>query len=780
MQRLLPRLKDARRALLIAPPGAGKTHCALHVAAALQQPVEVLVPTQQLVGQWRSRIANDVVALDAGTEPRPLRVQTYAKGDKPFWPTALVILDEAHHLLARWGEWVQRRLDDSHCVLGLTATPPLGKRGLGQFQALVGSEAVEIECAPLVKEGHLSPYLELVWPTLVEAEDAIEWTEVGQMLARLERQLEPEFERWLRERLQEDPVALTESLFVDQDGLLRSLCRVARARGLALPLDIRREAAIVGPASLHDYLTAFAAFRPNRPLLGALLERCGYVKQRGAVGIRLKRDPILNSRSVNQSKLRGLLQIIEHEDRVRGDDLRALVICERDAAQDRVSARFALRRLLSDEVGNRLDPVLVTGNAFWIDNDLWARFEQTPPKPLLELAWRRVDDHRELDVSTWEVAARVDFATRLLREGVSRCLVGTRHLLGEGWDCPQVNCVVDLTGIRSPVTVNQVRGRALRLDPQDPAKVATLWEVLVLGPGLPGAERAVEAFVQRHQHTLGLDHRGRIRCGADRVFGEAELTVQKLAGRTPELQRAMVQRLQAWADARHHWRIGAPYRDRRQWRLEGLQDPTAGVVPRQALRQSDTVSAKRGALSLQIRSKKRRGILSLIAATAAASLGMIKAPLALAGLPLLFLALRRLRQSQPLKRGQRRAILQALHDALTLCDENFIGELAIEEGSVGLDGPPACSQFFCEQLRELFEAIRYPRYLLIDDVGRAWQVPATLGSNRALADTFAEAWARRVGACRLIYTRCPAGMEVLREIWSKQEETALRTIEIWE
>ena len=43
-------------------------------------------------------------------------------------------------------------------------------------------------------------------------------------------------------------------------------------------------------------------------------------------------------------------------------------------------------------------------------------------------------------------------------------LVGTRELLGEGWVCPPLNVLVDLTVAETGASVQQMRGRTLRLD----------------------------------------------------------------------------------------------------------------------------------------------------------------------------------------------------------------------------------------------------------------------------------------------------------------------------
>jgi hypothetical protein len=68
----------------------------------------------------------------------------------------------------------------------------------------------------------------------------------------------------------------------------------------------------------------------------------------------------------------------------------------------------------------------------------------------------------------WRPRRWVPLATGLLEAGETRVLVGTRALVGEGWDAPCVNCLVDLTTATTGVSVRQLRGRSLRLDPGDP------------------------------------------------------------------------------------------------------------------------------------------------------------------------------------------------------------------------------------------------------------------------------------------------------------------------
>ena len=66
------------------------------------------------------------------------------------------------------------------------------------------------------------------------------------------------------------------------------------------------------------------------------------------------------------------------------------------------------------------------------------------------------------------------------RPGRTQVLVGTRALLGEGWDAPSANTLIDLTSVTTATGVQQLRGRILRLDPAWPTKTAHAYDVVCL------------------------------------------------------------------------------------------------------------------------------------------------------------------------------------------------------------------------------------------------------------------------------------------------------------
>lgn len=70
--------------------------------------------------------------------------------------------------------------------------------------------------------------------------------------------------------------------------------------------------------------------------------------------------------------------------------------------------------------------------------------------------------------------------TTLLINNKINVLVGTRSLLGEGWDAPCVNSLVLASSVGSFMLTNQMRGRAIRIDKNNPEKVSSIWHLVAI------------------------------------------------------------------------------------------------------------------------------------------------------------------------------------------------------------------------------------------------------------------------------------------------------------
>ena len=180
----------------------------------------------------------------------------------------------------------------------------------------------------------------------------------------------------------------------------------------------------------------------------------------------------------------------------------------------------------------------------------------------------------------WTSGQWVAHVTGFFAAGGTRALVGTRGLLGEGWDAPAITTLVDLTTATTPTAVVQTRGRALRIDPANPEKVALLWSVVCVQEGHVAGANDWERYARKHRGYFTVDETGAGR----RRRGRGGLLVQRLppagGARLPGLDARMLVRGEGRDVVRDRWLSGAAYSDRVEHVVRVLPDKP---VPTEAI-----------------------------------------------------------------------------------------------------------------------------------------------------------------------------------------------------
>jgi superfamily II DNA or RNA helicase len=162
--------RQAGRGVVVLPTGAGKTVLALMAVAQLQARTLVVVPTLELVEQWRTALierlgapAEAVGQLGGGRRDlRPLTVATYDSASmrgRQLPQFGLLVLDEAHHLPATTYRTIARKVDAPY-RLGLSATPERADGRHADLAHLLGPEVYRRLPADLAAERHISTYRE--------------------------------------------------------------------------------------------------------------------------------------------------------------------------------------------------------------------------------------------------------------------------------------------------------------------------------------------------------------------------------------------------------------------------------------------------------------------------------------------------------------------------------------------------------------------------------------------------------------------------------------------
>jgi hypothetical protein len=243
-------------------------------------------------------------------------------------------------------------------------------------------------------------------------------------------------------------------------------------------------------------------------------------------GMRQGRSPGDLVLTFSEAKDPAVARILAAEGEALGERLRAIVITDFERLssgvqrlkgvldQDAGSALRVFLHLAQDPRTRSLAPMLVTGSRFYcpreIAETLIRMFEEADWKNGLEYTCKIIpldwDDVVEIDGEgrDWTPRTYVRLATQVFEKGVSRCLVGTRAIFGEGWDALSLNTLIDLTSVTTSTSVQQLRGRTLRLDPNWHRKVSHHWDVICVAPEFERGKIDLQRFVARHERFWSL------------------------------------------------------------------------------------------------------------------------------------------------------------------------------------------------------------------------------------------------------------------------------------
>jgi superfamily II DNA or RNA helicase len=505
-----------------------------------------------------------------------------------------LVLDECHHLASLWGYLVRAvtsELEDVHTI-GLTATTPseLSGEEARLYNSLLGPVDFQIPTPAVVRDGHLAPYQELAYFTTPLASER-EWlaerhARFAELLDHLHDtppadQEDLAFGPWvigrIRYRDTGDGAARVpfSTLAARRPELARAGLRYLTSAGLELPDDAPRGEGWREPPTIDDWLVLISDYalgclraHPGEAAeqrfseLQVALRDLGFVLTRQ--GVRRGGSEVDRVLTASAAKPLGAIEILAAEAETRGDSLRAVILCdtERGERQPEGSplalsggARGVLRALGGDIRTAALRPLLVTGSTVACLPDDAPRFAEG-----LGAAESQLEDGLTL-LSTpgWDTRSWVGSAGRALAEGMTQVMVSTRALLGEGWDAPSLNVVVDLTTVAADVSVRQMRGRALRLDPRDPEKLASNWDVVCVAADLARGTADYGRFVRRHAHLHAPCEDGSIESGVSHVHAALSPYLPPADAELPLLNAYEIARAGDVIGARKRWRIGEPY-----------------------------------------------------------------------------------------------------------------------------------------------------------------------------------------------------------------------------
>lgn len=522
---------------VVAPPGSGKTVLGLQVMLKLNKPALIIAPTIAVRNQWVDRFCELFLQTDQVPEwisydihrPAFVTVSTYQglhaacndlkgkhSGDANLAEIVRLlkeqnvqtfIADEAHHLKNEWWNTLTKlKAALSPTLVGLTATPPYDVTGAEweRYIDLNGPIDAEITVPELVREGDLCPHQDYIYYSQLSPEEYRVICEYRENIDRLFTDIQKD----------EELIAALESLpaWTDPEGNIEwiysnmasysSLLIFFHSLGRNIPAchyKVLNEKKPDFPpfdyewaeTLLDFYLNKghdlFPAFAGHREQLKNKLVYHG-ATDKSQISFRYNAK-ITKTLSTSLEKLNSIRDIVRFEYEQLGSDLRLVVLTDyirkeflaNTPVNDMKLSKFGVMPVFEKlRRENKLDMRIgvLTGAIVIIPAVALPELEQLAGKRGIEnISCSPLPyDNAYLQISLTEGIKNevVKIVTDLFQQGGIEVLVGTKSLLGEGWDAPALNSLILASFVGSFVLSNQMRGRAIRVQKGNEQKTGNI------------------------------------------------------------------------------------------------------------------------------------------------------------------------------------------------------------------------------------------------------------------------------------------------------------------
>ena len=483
------------------------------ISQDLKRPKMITVATYQALHSAMNQVVGDSLIEDTDDESQQEHFDFQGFDiRKTFGDQDLgtLCLDECHHLRNEW--W--KSLESFHKafpnikMISLTATPPYeGEPALWErYISMCGEIDEEITVPELVKEGTLCPHQDYVYFAFPTKEERAQLDQFDKQklnfLTKLSRDIN------FSNTIQSSPALSGQ---IGYDDLL------ANPKYLSATLIFLRSKELPFPQRFQELLSAktlltFTLEWFETLLNGVIfqvpnwygfteeafnqlksdLKANGLIERNQVKLIRNKKQDVLLNQSLG--KLNAVRDIFKAEYQSLGNNLRQLVLTDFIRKDFQIhlgdnSAQFTQLGVLSYFESIRREIIeqswtvpmaVLTGSLAIIPTSAKEHLERLIPNSRLSydiIGQLSQEDYLKVSVSGSQHDL-VTALTQLFQEGHIQVIIGTKSLLGEGWDAPCVNSLILASFVGSFMLSNQMRGRAIRVWSDNPNKTSNIWHLV--------------------------------------------------------------------------------------------------------------------------------------------------------------------------------------------------------------------------------------------------------------------------------------------------------------
>lgn len=734
---------------------------------------------------------------------------------------SLLCFDEAHHLRREW--WKALTYLNEHLkpeqTLALTATPPYDA-DYGEwkrYQELCGEIDEVISIPELVKNGDLCPHQDYIYFSSLKQQERELLNSHNQhvrtfvdMILNDKELLDGLSKMSFFEAQESDVEMILESpaFYVSIASLLNAkgyriserFLNLFDAKQKDLPkFDLQRALAFINDF-FENEAECFKPFESKKNHYFDVAKRLGLVVNKKVVlndNVKIRR---LIANSIG--KLDSIVQIVKQEHSQLKERLRMVVLTDYIKIDDTACQSLGvvpIWRRLKEEVRESVSIGVLCGTLILLPSTIIGKlYKLLSDNKIAENSIKisRFDDDKDYVRIIPKESIRnhiVRMITEMFCAGDITVLIGTQALLGEGWDAPAINSLILSSTVSSYMLSNQMRGRAIRIDKDNPDKVSNIWHLATIDfpdekdfsmfetmssndmDALRIYTYDLEQLATRFKGFEAPSYYGKheIQSGIERItddldnssllgetFLKGKITRLKEVTKTLSTNRELTR--QWWKDSLY---LG--YGNGKQMNLStGVQVP------------------KISTMSLLYKGYKYWvALLLTMILTAYFSLlqvlpFFIPTVAALVSIAIVF----GVYTVKYLKTGTVEGVMKQIAVTMleTMSSQGLIKSsiknvglrVAEDKGMLFVSCsnlPAEENNLFIQALQEFLDPVDNPRYLLVKHskfMGKIKQtdyfsIPAVLSTNKKNVDLFKQLWKKYIGDCEIVYTRNPEGRKVL-------------------
>jgi len=448
-------------------------------------------------------------------------------------------LDECHHLRSEWWkalEKLKKQLPELYTI-SLTATPPYDDNisMWNRYMNMCGDIDEEITIPELVKQNTLCPHQDYVYfnyPTHVETKKLEQFQNNAYMILEqlthdISFQNAIKTHRFFNEKIDDDillekPAYLSAMLiYLQEIGFTTTYFQNLLGYKKLEKLDVKW-LEILLQGFLYDDRESFIVDENYRKELIKELKSKGLIERKKVTLVTNEKVEKLLINSIG--KLEGIQQITLYEYQNLKQQLRLLILTDyirKEYEKNIGDNSFQIQHIGVLPIFEMLRREQVANLKLGVLCGSMVIIPYTARKALLNIVGQNkvsfhaigsLDDYLKI-----EAVGDHHFLTvavsKLFEQGYIQVLIGTKSLLGEGWDSPCVNTLILASFVGSFMLSNQMRGRAIRKDQNNPDKSSHIWHLVCLKPknnqwqDVNQESEDYKTLKRRMDHFLGLHYK---------------------------------------------------------------------------------------------------------------------------------------------------------------------------------------------------------------------------------------------------------------------------------